>query len=354
MWEEVARARRARRRPARRCSTQLDSIQIVYCQTWQYDDAVARLARTARRRPARTVTTRASAARRRSSSSNAHARSDAARRARPRADHERGGAGDATRVQASAGERYPYSFTPAEKRAVPVGVAARSDRGRARGVPGVAHVRGVRQRAPGAPRRRPRRVPRRDRRDARADDRDRGREPARVVPRSSAPRPEIVEPRPDNRMVGYPYTKYMVVGDGRRHGGARSIVATHERADALGDPADRRVYLRGWCYARDPVLVAEHPDLRRSPAMAAASARGAAAARASASTTSRYFDLYSCFASSLHFACDALGHRADRSPRPDGHRRPAVPRRSRRAGTSRTRSRRWSSGCAPTRTRSGW
>ena len=78
-------------------------------------------------------------------------------------------------------------------------------------------------------------------------------------------------------MVGYPYTKYMVSVMDVDMAGAL-VVATHERADALGIPPERRVYLRGWCYATDPVLVAEHPDLGRSPAMAAARGRGARAA----------------------------------------------------------------------------
>ena len=59
---------------------------------------------------------------------------------------------------------------------------------------------------------------------------------------------EIVTPTPDNRMVGYPYTKYSVaVMDVDM--AAALVVATHERADTLGIPADQRVYLRGWCYA---------------------------------------------------------------------------------------------------------
>ena len=87
---------------------------------------------------------------------------------------------------------------------------------------------------------------------------------------------------------------------------AALIVATHERADALGIPTDRRVYLRGWCGANDPVLVAEHPDLGASPAMAAASAQALAGAGAGVDDVA-HLDLYSCFPSSLHFAADALG-----------------------------------------------
>jgi acetyl-CoA C-acetyltransferase len=66
------------------------------------------------------------------------------------------------------------------------------------------------------------------------------------------------------------------------------------------------VYLRGWCYATDPVLVAAHPDMWQSPAMRAASEAVFATAGAHVDEAA-YFDLYSCFASSLHFACDALG-----------------------------------------------
>jgi acetyl-CoA C-acetyltransferase len=106
-------------------------------------------------------------------------------------------------------------------------------------------------------------------------------------------------------MVGYPYTKYAVaVMDVDM--AAALIVATHERADALGIPAEQRVYLRGWSYATDPVLLAEHPDMGRSPAMAHASA-GALRAAGIGVDDVAHFDLYSCFASSLFFACDALG-----------------------------------------------
>jgi acetyl-CoA C-acetyltransferase len=120
---------------------------------------------------------------------------------------------------------------------------------------------------------------------------------------------EIVNAGPDNRMVGYPYTKYMVAVMDVDMAGA-VLVATHERADELGIPADRRVYPRGWCFARDPTLVGQHPDLAHSPAMAAASAEALRIAGMSVDDVT-YFDLYSCFASSLHFACDALGIRTN-------------------------------------------
>lgn len=120
---------------------------------------------------------------------------------------------------------------------------------------------------------------------------------------------ELIGATPQNRFVGYPYTKYMVsVMDVDM--AAAVLLASHETADALGVPADRRVYLRGWCYATDPVYVAEHADLWRSPAMAAAS--GEALARAGVGIDDvAHLDLYSCFASSVGFALDALGLVAD-------------------------------------------
>lgn len=116
---------------------------------------------------------------------------------------------------------------------------------------------------------------------------------------------EIVDPRADNRMVGYPYTKYMVaIMDVDM--AAAVIVASHERAEALGVPPDRRVYLRGWSYATDPVYVAEHRELWRSPAMAAAATEALRGAGAHVDDVA-HLDLYSCFASSINFARDALG-----------------------------------------------
>lgn len=116
---------------------------------------------------------------------------------------------------------------------------------------------------------------------------------------------ELVTPTPDNRLVGYPYTKHMVaVMDVDM--AAAVVVASHAAADRLGVPADRRVYLRGWCSANDPVYVAEHDDLSCSPAMAAASAEALRIAGVGIDDVA-HLDLYSCFGSSLHFALDALG-----------------------------------------------
>ena len=120
---------------------------------------------------------------------------------------------------------------------------------------------------------------------------------------------ELISPTPGNRMVGYPYTKYMVsIMDVDM--AAAVIIASHSAADRLGVPPSQRVYLRGWCYATDPVYLAEHDQLWASPAMAAASTAALAAAGVGIDDIA-HLDLYSCFASSINLARDALGLTVD-------------------------------------------
>jgi acetyl-CoA C-acetyltransferase len=126
---------------------------------------------------------------------------------------------------------------------------------------------------------------------------------------------EISDATPDNRMVAYPYTKLMTsIMDVDM--AAAVILASASKADELGVPAERRIYLRGYGYAEDPVHVAGHPELWRSPAMAAAAASALSGAGIAADDVT-YLDLYSCFASSICFALDALGVSED-DPRAAG------------------------------------
>jgi acetyl-CoA C-acetyltransferase len=87
---------------------------------------------------------------------------------------------------------------------------------------------------------------------------------------------------------------------------ASLVLASADKADALGIPEERRVYLRGAAYAEDPAHVAGHPDLWRSPAMGAAADAALAGAGIGVDDVA-HLDLYSCFASSVCFALDALG-----------------------------------------------
>ncbi len=122
------------------------------------------------------------------------------------------------------------------------------------------------------------------------------------VERSSA---ELTEPRPDNRLVAYPYTK-MLMSVMDVDLAAAVVLASDDAADAMGVPTDRRVHVGGWAYGEDPVYVAEHDDLSRSPTMAAVQSSALAGAGADLDDVA-HLDLYSCFPSSVSFALDALG-----------------------------------------------
>lgn len=124
---------------------------------------------------------------------------------------------------------------------------------------------------------------------------------------------EIAQPSASNRMVATPYTKLMTAFMDVDMAAA-NLMVTRAVADAWGVPEERRVYLRGWGFARDAVHLGTRHDLSSSPAMRAAT--GAAFTMASMSVSDiDVFDLYSCFGSAVLFARDALGLRHD-DPRP--------------------------------------
>lgn len=121
-------------------------------------------------------------------------------------------------------------------------------------------------------------------------------------------------PTADNRYVGWPYTKHEVaVMDVDMS--AALLLVTAERADALGVPEDRRLYLAGWAYAEDPESIAERTDMSRSVGMAVAGRHALVSAGVGLDDIDA-FDLYSCFPSSVRLECDAIGLALDD---PRGH-----------------------------------
>ncbi len=108
-----------------------------------------------------------------------------------------------------------------------------------------------------------------------------------------------------NRMISSPYTKYMVAMMDVDMAAAL-LVTTHQKADELGIPTDQRVYLRGWSFGRDATHLAARAHLHRSPAMEIASKDALSQAGIGIDDV-EHLDLYSCFASSVLFATDALG-----------------------------------------------
>ncbi|MBB5966283.1 acetyl-CoA synthetase [Planomonospora venezuelensis] len=116
---------------------------------------------------------------------------------------------------------------------------------------------------------------------------------------------ELVTPSAQNRFVGWPYTKRTVALAEVDQAAAVIMVSTG-LADRLGIPRDRRVHLRGWAYAEDTWEVAARPVMGASPAMAAAARHAFARAGVGADDLGA-LDLYSCFAVALRAACAATG-----------------------------------------------
>ena len=120
---------------------------------------------------------------------------------------------------------------------------------------------------------------------------------------------ELSTPTPANRLVGWPYTKHEVsVLDVDM--AAAVLMCSWERADALGVPDDRRIVLRGWAYGEESWTIAEREQMACSPAMAEVSTAALSAAGLGLDDITA-FDLYSCFPSSVNLALDALGRSAD-------------------------------------------
>lgn len=125
---------------------------------------------------------------------------------------------------------------------------------------------------------------------------------------------EIVTVTSKNRLVGFPYTKYlnavMEVDQA-----AALILTTTEHAAHLGIPRERWVYPWAGQDAADIWYVSQRPDLADSPAIRAMVADVLTQADIELSDVN-FFDLYSCFHCMVRIAERALGiDRADPRPR---------------------------------------
>lgn len=115
---------------------------------------------------------------------------------------------------------------------------------------------------------------------------------------------EITTPTPDNRLVGFPYTKRMVSNPDVDMG-AGCIVCSVAEAEALGVRRDRWVFPHAGTDGRDPLL-SERPDFTGSPSMAVAGNRVLELAGIGIDDV-HHLDLYSCFPSAVQLACRELG-----------------------------------------------
>ena len=302
MWEDVVRRAADDTGVGSAALDRLDSLQIVYCQTWQYDDPPARLADALGISPRHAYYSGIGG-----TTPQVLVNGAAERILAGELDVALVCGAEALATQRRykrRGERYPYRFKPEERRPFPweapfhpaevahevfqawltFAIFDNARRGHL-GV-GLDEYRGQLG-------------------DLLAPFTD----IAAANPNAWFPAArsagEIITATSENRMVGYPYTKYMVsIMDVDM--AAAVLLASHEAADALGVPPDRRVYLRGWCYATDPTYVAEHDDMWRSPAMAAAAGEAMRVGGVDVDDVA-HLDVYSCFGSSVNFARDALG-----------------------------------------------
>ena len=302
MWADVARRAADDAGAGSDVLDRLDSLQIVYCQTWQYDDAPARLAAELGITPRHSYYSGIGG-----TTPQVLVNGAAERILRGELDVALVCGAEALATQRRykrRGEKYPYRFKPDERRPFPWEAPAHPaevahevfqawltfaifDNAR-RGHLGV----GLDEY-------------REDLGELFAPFTELAAKNPNAWFRVARSVDEIITATPENRMVGYPYTKYMVsIMDVDM--AAAVVLASHEAADALGVPPERRVYLRGWCYATDPTYVAEHDEMWRSPAMAAAAGEALRVGGVGIDNVA-HLDVYSCFGSSVNFARDALG-----------------------------------------------
>jgi acetyl-CoA C-acetyltransferase len=116
---------------------------------------------------------------------------------------------------------------------------------------------------------------------------------------------DLAEPSEDNRYIAYPYTKYlnanMFVDQA-----AAVLLMSAEKADALGVPISKRIYLHGCADINDRWLVSERLNYFTSPAIRIGAKAAFARAGIGVADCS-YFDLYSCFPSAVEIAADEIG-----------------------------------------------
>jgi acetyl-CoA C-acetyltransferase len=116
-------------------------------------------------------------------------------------------------------------------------------------------------------------------------------------------------PTPDNRWVGYPYTKWMVSND-RVDQAAALILCSVERAEALGIGRDRWVFPWAGTDTAEPTMSERH-DLHRSPAIRIGGGRALELAGIGVDDLA-HIDLYSCFPSAVQIGASELGLGLDR------------------------------------------
>ena len=117
---------------------------------------------------------------------------------------------------------------------------------------------------------------------------------------------ELVTPTAENRMIGFPYTKYLNSVLNTDQAGAY-VMTSARKARQLGIPADRWVYWWGGHNAAEEAWFAStRPDFAECPSMKDSSV-GALRQAGVGVDDIAMFDFYSCFPVAVRMACAMLG-----------------------------------------------
>jgi acetyl-CoA C-acetyltransferase len=117
---------------------------------------------------------------------------------------------------------------------------------------------------------------------------------------------ELVTVTPQNRMIAFPYPKYLNAVLDTDQAGALLMLSV-ETARSLGIREDRWVYWWGGAHAQeDAWWVSERPDLAACPSMLDSTSGGLANAGISMDEID-LIDFYSCFPVPVEMACEMLG-----------------------------------------------
>jgi acetyl-CoA C-acetyltransferase len=127
-------------------------------------------------------------------------------------------------------------------------------------------------------------------------------------PRRKTPA-ELSTPGDGNRMVGFPYPKFLnaIIQVDQSAG---VVMASYEKACALGVPKDRMVFLHGCSDTTELWHVTDRVNYHSSPAIRIG-AREALAMAGKGADEMAFFDLYSCFPVAVELACAEIGLATD-------------------------------------------
>ena len=121
---------------------------------------------------------------------------------------------------------------------------------------------------------------------------------------------EIRNPTNGNRMVGFPYTVAMNANNNVDQASA-VIICSAERAQELGVPIDRWVFIHAGALSTDTARLTNRHELHRSPGIRHAGRRCLELAGAGVDDLA-HVDLYSCFPSSVQVSASEIGINTDR------------------------------------------